>query len=489
MGPLRILLVEDSPEDALLVRAVLERSGVIAECKRVDTIPALRKALQTEHWDIILADYQLPTLTGIDALEMSQAMGIDAPFIIVSGMIGEERAAAAMKAGADDYVLKENLARLAPAVERAFREADIRRHEKRAQAELARREAQLNEAQALAHIGSWDWEIAVNRVSWSDELYRIFKLDPQQFNGTYEGFLQFVHPDDRAETGRRVARALEEHKAYSVEHRIVRPDNCIRVLHTRGRIVRDAAGRPMRMHGTSQDVTELKEAERAAREAGVRLKALSRRLLALQETERRNVARELHDEFGQALTAVKMNLSAIKRSSNPDTREKRVDDSIQLVERLVQSVRTLSLNLRPPLLDDFGLQSALKWYVGEQAKRSGIDIRFVAPSSVPRTEPAVETTCFRVAQEAITNVLRHAKATTATVELRLEPDALVLLVRDNGIGLDPTAVQAQAHAGHSLGWAGMQERVSLVGGQFECQSAPGKGTELRVRLPLPAPQK
>lgn len=487
MDPLRILLIEDSREDALLISAVLQRSGIVAEYKRVQTIPTLRKALQTERWDVILADYQLPTLNGLDALKMTHAAGLDAPFILVSGMVGEERAAAAMKAGADDYVLKENLARLAPAIERALRDAVVRRQEKRAQAELARREAQLNEAQALAHVGSWEWEIPANAVSWSAELCRIFKIEPQQF--TYEGFLKYVHPEDRAETERRVTRALEEDKRYDIEHRIVRPDNSVRILHTRGRVVRDAGGRPVRMHGTSQDVTELKAAEQAARDAGVRLKALSRRILALQETERRNVARELHDEFGQALTAIKMNLSAMNRAPDSDASRRRIEDSIQLVERLVHSVRALSLNLRPPLLDDFGLQSALKWYVGEQAKRSGIEIRFGAPSSVPRTDSAIETTCFRVAQEAITNVLRHSQATRASVELRLEPDALLLVVRDNGIGLDPTVVQAQAHAGHSLGWVGMQERVGLVGGHFECQSAPGKGTELRVRLPLPLATK
>lgn len=487
MDPLRILLIEDSPEDALLISAILQRSGIVAEYQRVQTIPALRKALQNQRWDIILADYQLPTLTGLDALKMTHAAGLDAPFILVSGMVGEERAAAAMKAGADDYVLKENLARLAPAIERALREAVVRRQQKRAQAELARREAQLNEAQALAHVGSWEWDIPANTVSWSAELCRIFKVEPQQF--TYEGFLKYLHPEDRPETERRVTRALEEDKRYDIEHRIVRPDNSVRILHTRGRVIRDAAGRPVRMHGTSQDITELKDAEQAARDAGVRLKALSRRLLALQETERRNVARELHDEFGQALTAIKMNLAAMNRAPDSDASRRRIEDSIQLVERLVHSVRALSLNLRPPLLDDFGLQSALKWYVGEQAKRSGIEIRFVALANVPRVDSAVETTCYRVAQEALTNVLRHSKATHAAVELRLEPDALLLIVRDDGVGLDPAVVQAQALAGHSLGWVGMQERVSLVEGHFECRSGHGKGTELRVRLPLPAGAK
>jgi two-component system sensor histidine kinase UhpB len=486
MDPLRILLIEDSPEDALLISKVLERSGIVAEYKRVQTIPALRKALHAQPWDIVLADYQLPTLTGLDALKMIHTANLDVPFILVSGMVGEERAAAAMKAGADDYVLKENLARLGPAIERALRDAVVRRQEKRAQAELARREAQLNEAQALAHIGSWEWDILSNSVTWSDELHRIFRFGPQQRTVTYEEFLRHVHPDDRTETKRRVARAIEDDKRYDIEHRILRPDESVRVLHTRGRVVRDAAGRPVRMHGTSQDITELKEAEQAVRAAGVRLKALSRRLIALQETERRNVARELHDEFGQALTAVKMNLSAMKRAPDSVASRRRIDDSIQLVERLVHSVRALSLNLRPPLLDDFGLQSALKWYVGEQAKRSGIEIRFIAPPAIPRTDPAVETTCFRVAQEAITNVLRHSKATSASVELRTDGEFLLLMVRDNGVGLDPVAVQAQAQAGHSLGWAGMQERVSLAGGQFECESAPGSGTELRVRLPLPA---
>jgi len=212
------------------------------------------------------------------------------------------------------------------------------------------------------------------------------------------------------------------------------------------------------------------------------LQILSRQLLEAQENERRHLARELHDEIGQALTAVKINLQAAQRT--PEALVSYLEDSISIADRTLQQVRTLSLDLRPALLDDLGLVVALRWYVDRQAQRTGFTAQFVADALKTRPRPDIETACFRVAQEALTNVVRHARAQQVRVELHQRDTELHLLIRDDGKGFDVRTAQERAAQGASMGLLGMQERVWLVGGQIAIESTPAWGTEIRVRFPL-----
>jgi signal transduction histidine kinase len=214
------------------------------------------------------------------------------------------------------------------------------------------------------------------------------------------------------------------------------------------------------------------------------LQILSRQLLEAQESERRHLARELHDEIGQALTAMKINLQAAQRT--PDTLAAYLEDSISLADRTLQQVRNLSLDLRPALLDDLGLVAALRWYVDRQAQRAGFTAHFAADPLESRPRPDIETACFRVAQEALTNVMRHAQAQQVRVELHQRAAGLHLLIRDDGKGFDVRAAQERAAQGMSAGLLGMQERVWLVGGQIDIESTPARGTEIRARFPLPS---
>jgi PAS domain S-box-containing protein len=240
-----------------------------------------------------------------------------------------------------------------------------------------------------------------------------------------------------------------------------------------------------------RDVSARKEAEaeRArlfeevlARQEQLRL--LSNRLLATQEIERRHIARELHDEIGQTLTALKFNLHAIRQRSTASQVGTQLAESDELVDRLLQQVRNLSFDLRPSMLDELGLVAALRWYLDRQAKRTGLVVRLVAdPLEIPL--PAdVETACFRVAQESLTNVVRHAAAKEVRVEVRIRARELVLRVRDDGVGFDVHAARARASRGASFGLLGMQERVQLSGGRFEIRSAMGRGTEIVSCFPL-----
>ena len=212
---------------------------------------------------------------------------------------------------------------------------------------------------------------------------------------------------------------------------------------------------------------------------------LAAQLIRAQEEERRSVARELHDEIGQALTMVKINLGTIRLADNPANAVELLDEGMVLVDRALEQVRDLSLLLRPAMLDDLGLVPALRWLSTTQAERAGYRLSFTAHRLEVRPSREIETICFRVAQEALTNIARHAQARNVTLDLQ-EPDGqLRLTVHDDGVGFDPDAVRQRAATGRSMGLLGMQERAKLGGGQLAIESAPGQGATLTLSLPYP----
>ena len=220
-----------------------------------------------------------------------------------------------------------------------------------------------------------------------------------------------------------------------------------------------------------------------AQEAREALRSLSRRLIEVQEGERRRFAFELHDEIGQSLTALKLNLELAEASmSGPGIT--RLRDGIELADRVLKQVRNLSLDLRPSLLDDLGLSAALRWYVPQQAQRAGIVADVAADIGEDRLPAPIETACFRVVQEAVTNVLRHAHASRVSVGAHVFADRIELWVEDDGAGFDVAAARQGIHDGRSLGLLSMEERVSLVGGKLSIDSAPGHGARIHITCPL-----
>jgi len=210
----------------------------------------------------------------------------------------------------------------------------------------------------------------------------------------------------------------------------------------------------------------------------------SQRLIETQEAERRRVARELHDEVGQALTAIRLNLLNVQQQAGASPLAQQLNDSLAIVDRALQDVHRLALDLRPAVLDDLGLIAALDWYVDRGARRAGWSTDVVASPLQTRLPPELETACFRIVQEALTNVARHARARHVRVELRVRDTDVQLVIRDDGVGFDVEAVQSRRGPETSLGLQGMHERALIVGGQVEITSAPGQGTVVAARFRL-----
>lgn len=214
-----------------------------------------------------------------------------------------------------------------------------------------------------------------------------------------------------------------------------------------------------------------------------RQRALSRRLLTAQEEERRRLAVELHDELGQVLTAVKINLESLQRASGVAAAPASMDGMIQSVDDALQRVRDIALDLRPSVLDDLGLPAAMRWYADRFARAGRVEAH-LSIGVLPPLESGVKTACFRVAQEALTNVDRHAHADHVWIDLHVLDGALELSVRDDGIGFDVAAARERAIRGASVGLLGMQERVAQMGGEYEVVKVTAGGTEVRARFPL-----
>ena len=236
--------------------------------------------------------------------------------------------------------------------------------------------------------------------------------------------------------------------------------------------------------GIARDVTALRTVQKAVIEYAERLRLLSRKLLVTQENERRHLARELHDEVGQTLTATKLGLHAMSDLFQLSRREKLYEELVANLDRVLTQVRSLSLNLHPSLLDDLGLVAALRGLGSRMATLSGIKLGLDLPTGDPRFPPLVEITCYRVVQEALNNIARHAGAIKVELALRAEGDELRVTIRDDGRGFDVEAMRRKVQGGSSLGLVGMEERVQLAGGHFDLVSAPGRGTTIAMVFAL-----
>ena len=266
---------------------------------------------------------------------------------------------------------------------------------------------------------------------------------------------------------------LEGETTYEIE--LVRKDRSRVPVEVSSRLIYEN-GKPVGIQGVARDISDRKRAQNA-------LRTYSQRLIEAQEAERQVIARELHDEIGQVLTAVRMNLQSLASSIQSGSQPSAVDDSLVIVDEALDRVRELSLNLRPPVLDNLGLNSALRWYVDRYAQRSGIvaDLQTDLEDG-RRLRVELETACFRIVQEALTNIARHAQATHVLVSLRCINKSLDLKIIDNGVGFDlGTLTKDSASA---LGLRGMEERAVGAQGHLKIDSAPMRGTELRASFPL-----
>ena len=339
---------------------------------------------------------------------------------------------------------------------------------------LLAEEARLALAMEIAALGIWDYHADRESVVCNDQAAIMLGYDPAEFSETRAAFVARLHPEDRS----RVRAAFREFLAgqragYACEFRMRTRAGAYRWFRSVGRIVaRDHAGNPLRVVGIYLDISDMIETQQ-------RLSDLSARLLMAQEDAQRKLARELHDEVGQQLTALGLNLRVLQTQAGPAL-QLRLDDCRMLLEQTVAQIRGHVLDLRPPMLDDMGLVAALEWYARRQEERSDVCIALDLDELPQRLSGEVELTVFRVVQEAINNAIRHATASRIDVSLRLQPQRLELLVRDDGSGFDAHSCKPD----EGVGLAAMRERVMLAGGALDISAQAGAGTAISASIPI-----
>jgi PAS domain S-box-containing protein len=292
---------------------------------------------------------------------------------------------------------------------------------------------------------------------------------------------QQIHPDDKERWSIEAADLFITGQPLKSLYRVLARDGHVIWFHCEAKMVRNDNGQPWFIHGVAFDISELKRAEAAGRDDAERLKFLSRRLMEVQEAERRKIALELHDEIGQVLTGLKLTLEMGARLP-ADEVSRSLDQARMLVNELMARVRKLSLDLRPAMLDDLGLLPTLLWHIEHYTAQTRVRVHFKHSGLEKRRfAPEVETAAYRLVQEALTNVARHAQVEEATVRLSTHPRTLVIEVEDSGQGFDMESVLA---AGETSGLAGMRERAILLDGRFTAESRPGAGTRLIAELSI-----
>lgn len=290
-------------------------------------------------------------------------------------------------------------------------------------------------------------------------------------------FSNFVAPRDLKYARTNLCRKLDEENETIYEVDMVTRDGRRIPVEVSSRLIYEK-GVAVGVQGTARDITERKRSQEA-------LRMYSQRLMEVQEVERENIARELQEEIGQALTAVRSNLQSIQRSGQTAEGVPPLDESVRIVEEALRRVRELSTELRPSLLDELGLSVALRQYVDRYAQRTGITAEvlngFKDDSRLPRE---LETACFRITQEALNNVARHAHAVNVSVQLERFRERMLLTILDDGVGFDVASLRKNASGASALGLRGMEERAVAVGGYVEIDSALGRGTRVRATFPF-----
>ena len=500
--PRHILVVEDRPDEVTLM---IEHLSANAPHLTVEIVTSQSRALDqlgsTREFDLVIADHRPPKLSGFDLMAESRRRGLRTPFILMGGAANEETVVAAFKLGASDFVLKSerHYAELALRVDLAIDRHELTLANERAAEELTARqralaalrqsERQLNLALEAGRIGLWSWNVNTRQTHFSSRWKAQIGYNDDEIGNDAAEWESRCDPGDLAKFRALMTSYLAAPwPDYTVEYRMRHKDGSWRWFMLHADLEVDDSGRPLRLLGSQIDITALKQQQTELASASARLQQLSRRLLEVQEAERRHLARELHDEIGQVLTVTKIHLQSV--ATGPETTGvlPQIQKPLQLLDRLLAQVRSLSLDLRPPLLDDLGLVAALNWLLQHPTARSATPrVHLSAPITFSRYDPTIETACFRIAQEALTNALRHAQAECVDLTLSVQGSALHLTVSDDGIGFDAAAARVRAEGGGSIGLLGMNERASLAGGALTLLSAPGRGTRIEAIFPLSNP--
>jgi len=496
---LRILLVEDSRDDADLLLLCLRRGGYEPELRRVETRAEMKDALESAMWDVVVSDFSMPSFSGIGALELMKEGGYDLPFIIVSGAIGEETAVQAMRAGANDYLMKDNLARLVPAIEREMREFRGRQERRRVEQEIRK----LSQAVRQSPVS----------VVMTDLGGRIEYVNPKFTELTGYSYIEVIGektsilnagtmaPEHYAELWRTVTAGKVWHGEFHNKKKngvLYWEDATIAPIF-------DESGVAQGYLSVKEDITARKEAEAELKSKTEELDTLNYDLHELtleitkvEEKARKRFAGLLHDDIGQNLVAINMALSSYisGTSSTGETSSAltTLGEAGELLQETIDSIRKMCKDLYPVspygerLMGSKGLVGALMWYAGNVLSPVGIKVDVYACDIVEELSDEYKQHIYKILQECLQNVVKHSSASLVKVRCSLEKGRFRISVQDDGVGIsDPDFDEGaeDKNRGASIGIRLMRERIKAMGGTLAITSKVGLGTSIEAEFPMP----
>jgi signal transduction histidine kinase len=501
---LRILYLEDDPKDAELVEETLETDGIGCRVTRVETKAEFIAALEKGSFDLILADYTLPSFDGLSALKIAQQGWPQVPLIFVSGTLGEEVAIEALKFGATDYVFKTRLSRIVPSVQRALREAEERMGLSRAEEALRRSQAYLAEAQKLSRTGSFGWDVATGKIYWSQETFRILEYEPPT-EPALELVLDRTHPEDRALVQQVIDRVTRTRKDFDFEHRLLMPDGSVKYVRVVGRPSTENGSGNFEFVGAVTDITQRKLAEEELRKKEVSLREAQTELAHVNRvTTMGELAASIAHELNQPLTGMVTNAKAGLRwlaGDAPDLAEVReamhriIRDGNRAGE-VISRMRALFKKARMAK-ERLDLNEAIEEVViltQSEVRRNRVALRVELAADLP----AVMGDRVQL-QQVVMNLILNAVEAMDTVEdrdrelvirtERGEGNGVRVAVRDSGIGFDPLSAERIFDAFHTtkpgglgMGLAISRSIVEWHGGRLWAESNDGPGVTFQFTL-------
>ena len=346
--------------------------------------------------------------------------------------------------------------------------------QKRAEEALRQSEARLTEAQRIAHIGSWELDLVSNRLTWSDEIYRIFEIDPSRFGASYEAFLALIHPQDRDLVNRAYQASVVNSTPYNIVHRLLMPDGRIKFVREQCETSYDEDGHPIRSLGSVQDITEQKQAEETLHHREQDLHH------AMDERER--ISQDLHDGILQSLYAVGLGLETCKPLINQEQHQKALDVMGQAIGQLNQTmaeVRNFIAGLESEVLQGGDFETAVRTMINTVFQSHPVDCQIdIEHEALPYIPMERALQLLNILREAMSNIVRHAHASRISVSIRRFRQTIRIRIHDNGVGFD---LKTATGTGHGL--LNMAARAKKIRTEFELHSAPGKGTTIILNVP------
>jgi PAS domain S-box-containing protein len=352
--------------------------------------------------------------------------------------------------------------------------------QKRIEEELRYQEQLLSQTGRMAKVGGWRFEPSTGEGTWTAETARIHDIDPEEQTNLAKG-LSYYQGEHRERIEKAVRDAVKSGRPYDLELELKTAKNRSKTVRIIGQPV-VAGKKTVEVRGSIQDITDRVQLGIEIRRSHEEIRALTSHVQDAMEKEKITIAREIHDDFGQTLSALKLDISWIKKRLHQEQTVvvRKLDTMTAVINDSVQSVKRICSDLRPAILDDFGLGSAVQWLLNQYQERTDIHVDLTSDLDETTISPAITTAAFRICQEALTNINRHAKATRVEVTLTQHADRLTLHISDNGCGISDKEPAKMA----SFGLIGMRERSLALGGRFGIASEPGKGTRISASFPL-----